>query len=151
MPSDWRELIVAEALTWRNTPYHHKGRKKGVGVDCGGLIYECYKKVLGIPVEPFPTNYPEDWAMHKGGNELYLDFIAPYIRPTDDLKKADLVVYKFGRNFAHGTIYIGGGKVIHSFGRTGDGYVQVTPMTRFMIGGQGREFKAFTLDEKWHS
>jgi len=142
---------VAEAMTWRGTKYHHKGRVKGVGVDCGGLIYECYKAVLGIPVEPFPSSYAEDWSMHKGENELYLDFIAPYIRPTTELMPADLVVYKFGRNFSHGTIYVGGGKVIHSFGSTGDGSVMVTPMSRFLIGSSGRAFKTFTLDEKWHS
>lgn len=30
--------IVRQARTWLNTPYHHQGRLKGVGVDCAGLI-----------------------------------------------------------------------------------------------------------------
>lgn len=144
-------MIVAEAITWRGTPYHHKGRSKGVGVDCGTLIYEVFKRVLGIPAEPFPNDYPEDWAMHREGNELYLDFIAPYIRPTAKLLPADLVVYKYGRNFSHGTIYIGGGKVIHSYGKTGDGSVTISRMGSFLIGNTGREFKTYTLDEKWQS
>jgi cell wall-associated NlpC family hydrolase len=151
MPFEWRDSIVAEALTWLRTPYHHKGRVKGVGVDCGGLIYESYKRVLGIPAEPFPDDYPEDWSMHKDGNELYLDFIKPYIRPTRELLPADLVVFKFGRNFAHGTIYVGGGNVIHSYGKTGFGSVVVTPMTRFLIGNQPRAYKKYTLDEQWRS
>lgn len=36
---------VKEALTWLGTPYHHQGRVKGVGVDCGTLICEVYEKV----------------------------------------------------------------------------------------------------------
>ena len=35
---------VQEALTWLGTPYHHQGRVKGVGVDCGTLICEVYEK-----------------------------------------------------------------------------------------------------------
>lgn len=33
-----RAQIVAEALTWIGTKYRHQGRKKGVAVDCIGLI-----------------------------------------------------------------------------------------------------------------
>lgn len=32
------EDVVRQARTWLNTPYHHQGRLKGVGVDCAGLI-----------------------------------------------------------------------------------------------------------------
>ena len=31
------EDVVRQARTWLNTPYHHQGRLKGVGVDCAGL------------------------------------------------------------------------------------------------------------------
>ena len=34
---------VAEALTWLGTPYHHhQGHVKGIGVDCGTLVFEVY-------------------------------------------------------------------------------------------------------------
>lgn len=33
-----RDEIVAEARTWIGTPFHHQGRKKGIGVDCAGII-----------------------------------------------------------------------------------------------------------------
>lgn len=32
-----RASIVFEARTWLDTPFHHQGRVKGVGVDCAGL------------------------------------------------------------------------------------------------------------------
>lgn len=147
----WRDQIAAEARTWLGTKYHHKGRIKGVGVDCGGLIYETYKKVLGIPAEPFPSDYPEDWGLHKEDNELYLNFIMPYVKPTMDLKIGDLVIFKFGRAFAHGTMYIGGGKVIHSYGRTTHGAVLISPMNKFNVGASLRPRRYFTLDDKWLS
>lgn len=147
----WRDQIASEALTWVGTKYHHRGRIKGVGVDCGGLIYETYKKVLGIPHEPYPTEYAEDWGLHKENNEIYLEFIMPYIIPTNNLLPGDLVMFKFGRSFAHGTIYIGNNKVVHAYGRTGSGSVVVSKLSAFKIGDASRESKQFTLDAKWHS
>ena len=34
---DLRARIVAEAMTWLGTPYHHRGKLKGIGVDCAQL------------------------------------------------------------------------------------------------------------------
>lgn len=30
--------IVVEARSWKNTPFHHQGRLKGIGCDCLGLV-----------------------------------------------------------------------------------------------------------------
>ena len=147
----WRDQVVSEAMTWLGTKYHHKGRVKGQGVDCGGLIYEVYKKVLGIPVAPFPSHYAEDWGLHKDNNEKYLDFIMPYVKPTNVPQLADLVIFKFGRAFAHGTLYCGRNRVIHAYGRTGHGSVIISDLGKFQTGGHIREYKIFTLDEKWLS
>ena len=32
-----RAAVVAEAIAWLGTPYHHRARIKGVGVDCAQL------------------------------------------------------------------------------------------------------------------
>lgn len=37
MSETLRAAIVAEARTWLDTPFHHQGRVKGVGVDCAGV------------------------------------------------------------------------------------------------------------------
>lgn len=49
MPHSKADLIVAEARRWVGTPFMHQGRRLGVGVDCGGLIY-CIGERLGIPI-----------------------------------------------------------------------------------------------------
>lgn len=33
-----REQVVAEARTWLGTPFHHQARRKGIGVDCVGVV-----------------------------------------------------------------------------------------------------------------
>lgn len=139
MDTKARERILDEARTWVGTPFHHKARIKGVGVDCGGLIYECYKDA--IPgLQPFPSYYAEDWAVHKE-NEIYLDFIGPYVQEVQSPKPADLIIYQFGRNFSHGTIYIGNGHVIHAWGRTQFGKVRVDNVAFF----RPRKFKVFEV------
>lgn len=49
-----RNDIVLKAREYVNTPWHHQGRQKGVGVDCIGLIV-CVAKDLGYEVQDFIT------------------------------------------------------------------------------------------------
>lgn len=65
--------VISEAMTWLGTPYHHQGRVKGVGVDCGTLICEVYEKV-GLMDHLDPRPYPLDWHMHQLG-QRYLEHI----------------------------------------------------------------------------
>lgn len=32
-------MIIAEAITWEGTPFHHQESTKGAGCDCKGLVY----------------------------------------------------------------------------------------------------------------
>ena len=49
--------VVAEAMTRLRTPYHHRGKLKGVGVDCAQLPLVVYA-AAGL-VEDFDTgDYP---------------------------------------------------------------------------------------------
>lgn len=150
---DWRAAVIEEAMTWKQTPFHHKARKKGIGCDCGGFIYEVFKTATGLPHEGFPTYYAEDWALHKDNNEIYLGFLKPYVTQIRKVDVGDLIMFKMGRAFSHGTIYIGNRQVIHSYGRTGHGSVMISPLAFFNIGmsGKVRERKMFTLDQRWLS
>lgn len=151
MHSNWRQAVIDEAVEWKGTPFHHKAHKKLVGCDCGGFIYEVWKTVLGLPHEPFPAYYAEDWALHKDDNEIYLSFIKPYVIQVPKPKIADIVVWKFGRAFSHGTIYMGNKKYIHAYGRTTHGAVMVSQESMFQAGSDGkRECRVYTLDEaRW--
>ncbi len=55
-----RQAVIAEAVTWIGTPFHHAARVKGAGVDCLMLLAEVYERAGAAPhvVPPF---YVQDW------------------------------------------------------------------------------------------
>jgi cell wall-associated NlpC family hydrolase len=58
-----RQDVVREALGWEGTPYHHRARLRGVGVDCAMLPAMVYEAVGLIPrVEP---DYSPQWMLHR--------------------------------------------------------------------------------------
>lgn len=111
-----RAAVVAEALTWVGTPYHHRARVKGAGVDCGMILAAVYP-AAGVtgPIEPAP--YPPDWHLHRAA-ERYLGEVrryAPHAVEFDAMQPGDIPVWKFGRCFSHGAIYIGDGRIVHAY------------------------------------
>lgn len=128
MDAETRASILAEARTWINTPYAHKGRVKGVCVDCGQLLHAVYGCFL--PLRPMPPEYPADWTLHESNPELYLDFIQEYVRRSDKPVLAAPVLFRIGRKYGHAGIVTDRG-VIHAWGRTERGSVQEKPWSFF--------------------
>lgn len=96
------DRIVAEALRWVGTPYHHAGDVLGAGVDCAMLLVRVFVD-LGL-VEPFdPRPYPPDWMLHRD-EERFLGWIARVGEPVETPSRGDVVIYRVGRCFAHGGI-----------------------------------------------
>jgi cell wall-associated NlpC family hydrolase len=142
MDTETRERILAEANTWLGTPFHHKGLVKGVGVDCGGFLYSVYGKFFQLP--PFPSYYAEDWTLHRN-EEIYLNWISPYVREVTSPVKAGVALFKVGRCYGHGAIYVGSNYFIHAWGRTGSGCVQKSHLNFFNHRGIPLEVKHFDL------
>lgn len=108
-----RAAIVAEALTWEGTPYHHHARVKGVGVDCAQLPAAVYEAVGLVPrIDP---EYSEQWMMNRD-EELYLKWVFPHaVEITrEQVGPGDFAIWKFGRTFSHGAIFIEPPVVIHA-------------------------------------
>lgn len=144
----WRQRVVDDARSWKFTPYHHKGRVKGVGVDCGGLLYEVYGTYLG-PFPPFPDTYPPDWSLHRD-NEIYLDFIMPFVEEVHAPIAGGFSLFKYGRNFAHAAIYTHKRTYIHAYGRNNVGGVQESPPEFFKRGvSVARAVRHFDVSTSW--
>lgn len=109
-----REAVVAEALTWLRTPYHHMGDIKGVGVDCAMLLVRVYAAVGLVPPDLEPRPYPADWHLHRS-DERYLGFLDQYSVPVQTPGLGDVAVYQFGRCYSHGAIIVGENEVVHSY------------------------------------
>jgi cell wall-associated NlpC family hydrolase len=99
-----RATVVAEARSWIGTPYHHTADIKGKngGVDCAMLLVRVYCD-LGL-VEKFdPRPYTRDWFLHRN-EERYLGFLLARSREVNTPLEGDIVLFRFGRCFAHAGI-----------------------------------------------
>lgn len=106
--------VVQEALTWLGTPWHHQGRVRGAGVDCGMLPMEVYAACGLVPQLPTPE-YSHDFHLHRG-EEFYLQLVEEHAskvaRPP---LPGDLALFRFGRVLSHGAIVIAWPCIIHSY------------------------------------
>lgn len=105
--------VVAEALTWLRTPWHHQARVKGVGVDCAQFLVGVFGAV-GL-VSPLDLGYyPPDWHLHQD-RPRFLENLAQHADPVDEPLPGDIAMFKFGRHAAHGSIVIGWPVIIHAY------------------------------------
>jgi cell wall-associated NlpC family hydrolase len=140
----WRRLVIAEAKTWLQTPYHHMGRIKGGGTDCLMLLAEVYEAAGLIPHVEVPF-YPPDWNLHRDA-ERYLEGVLRYAREIGPPPRSgDVAVFKFGRCFAHGGITVAWPRLIHAWCDSGVVYADADQPP--LGGRQVRFFSPFPIIE----
>lgn len=108
--------VMQEAISWLGTPYHHNARVKGAGVDCAMLLCEVFERSGAIPkIEP--EQYPHDWHLHKDKERFLqmLDAHGERVESFANVMPGDVITFKFGRCFSHGSIYIGSYEIIHAY------------------------------------
>ena len=114
-----RAAIIVEARSWLDTPYHHRARVKGAGVDCAQILIGTFAGA-GL-IDEFDTGeYPRDWMLHQEEDR----FRAIVLRYADEIDAAavlpgDVALYRVGKCFAHGAIIIDWPLVIHADSRLG--------------------------------
>lgn len=123
LSDEQRKAICDEARTWQGTPYVPKGKIKRVGVDCGGLLHALYGVYYSLP--PMPDNYAPDWATHND-DEIYLDFIMPFVREVPRVLPGGFTLFHLGRAYSHAAMMLDDGNYIHSWGRLREGRVTIT-------------------------
>lgn len=126
------EQIVKEAETWLNTPFHHRAMIKGVGVDCAHLLIGVFS-ALGAFQEFRPTDYPNDWHLHRS-DERFLGYMAAYATEVDEPKVGDVALFRFGRCVSHGSIVIEWPMVIHAY--IGQGVVRANAIESPKLRGR---------------
>ena len=142
--TDPRARVLAEALTWLGTPYHHRGKLKGIGVDCAQLPL-CVYAGAGVLADFDTGPYPADWHQHRD-EERYAAIVLTVGRELPDPRAArpgDLILWKFGRAYSHGTLLIDRPLVIHASRK--DGGVVLADIARDseFIGRPARAFSVF--------
>jgi cell wall-associated NlpC family hydrolase len=99
-------------MSWLRTPYHHMGAVKGAGVDCAMLLVRVFQDA-GLVPQFDPRPYDMTWHLHRS-EERYLGFIVQHADEVYRPEPGDIVVYKFGRAYAHGAIVIAWPEIIHA-------------------------------------
>lgn len=118
-----RAKVAQVARSFIGTPYHDCGKVKGPngGVDCATSVGMIYVEA-GLETEIVIPRYSPQWYLHHS-EEKYIEIILNYCNEiaAEAAGVGDLVVYKFGRCFAHGGIIIDPGfpSIIHAFKQAG--------------------------------
>ena len=109
-----RQAVIAAALGWKGTPFHHEAMVKGAGVDCGMLLIAVYREAGLIPDFPV-AHYSYQWHLHRS-RELYLEYLRQFGREIPEAERGagDVVIWKLGRVFSHAAIIIAWPHVIHA-------------------------------------
>ncbi len=119
--SEQRADVIAEARTWLGTPWQHQAAIKGDAVDCAMFLISVFQRA-GVIGAFDPRPYPRSWFVHQG-EERFLNSMVSHFGcievPPDEAVPGDIVMYKIGRCYAHGSILVEPQLVIHSFAKNG--------------------------------
>jgi NlpC/P60 family putative phage cell wall peptidase len=121
---DIRGEVVAEARSWLGTPFAHQGKRKGVGIDCLGLVAQTAINCGLVPADSWQTT----WAEHAGyasvpANGVLQAVCRRYMRPIElaQARPADVLLISFGAEPHHLAIlapYLHGGlSMIHAYSK----------------------------------
>lgn len=110
--------LVRCARLWNKTPFHHRGRIKGVGCDCLMLIVEASIEAGYLPADFEVPDYPEDLMFHQNDTR-YIDGILGYCDEVAEPLPGDIAMWFFGRIFCHGAIVTAWPRIIHAYKRHG--------------------------------
>lgn len=112
-----RAAVIAEVLSWQRTPFEWGQCVKGAGVDCGRFLAGVMNgaSVKQIDLGSLPNLSPQ-WFLHRP-DESFLDQIRRFaveyeLEPGRTPRPGDIVVARFGRDYAHSAIVIDWPKVI---------------------------------------
>jgi cell wall-associated NlpC family hydrolase len=113
LTDEQRAALVAEAVSWAGTPWHHAARIKGAGVDCGMFVLEVYER-CGLVAHYEPKDYPRDWHMNQR-RERFREIVEQFCEPTQTPLPGDVVCFRWGHCVSHGGIVIAWPEIIHAY------------------------------------
>jgi cell wall-associated NlpC family hydrolase len=113
-----RAAAIVEILSWIGTPFADCGFVKGPGgaVDCAMTLVGTYR-VTGIIGDFDPRPYPPRWFQHRN-EERFLDcltLLGAHEIACGQAKPGDVLVWRFGRTYAHGAVLINSLEVCHAY------------------------------------
>lgn len=112
-----RDIVINKALEYVETPYKHQGRKKGIGVDCVGLIIGVATELNIFDLNNDNTSYrmiPDGNLLMKKARENLVE------KNINDLENGDVLVMTFDLYPQHFAFYYKKNNeefIIHSYSK----------------------------------
>jgi cell wall-associated NlpC family hydrolase len=131
-----RTLVVKEALSWLNTPYHPLAREKGLGVDCVMLLAEVYERAGLIP-HLEPGFYSVQQGLHSV-EEVLESVVLAHGCPVAEPLPGDAVLFRYGRSYSHAGIMITPTRFVHAMAAVG--LVCTTDLSDGEVAGRDPRF-----------
>lgn len=133
-PDVARAAVLAEAMTWIRTPWHHAARVKGAGVDCAQFLIAVYV-AAGLIDDFSPDSYPPDWHLHRD-EQRFMNNLMRYTERVDSPLPGDVAMFQYGRHAAHGSLVIepDAPTIIHAW--RDEGMVTITDLSTNPLRGR---------------
>lgn len=115
---DRKEKLIEIIKEYKDTPFHHQGRVKKIGVDCVGLII-CACKEVGLIIKDCNdyNNVPSKGLLE---NELNNQLI---LKNKENIDVGDVLLFKFLNDPQHVALVTeindNNIKIIHSYSKVG--------------------------------
>lgn len=90
------QAVLAEARTWRGTPFVHAADVKRQGVDCGMLVLRVYQAV-GLLPDFDPRPYPPGWWLHRTEDRFTPWLLAHAVVVDGPPQPADIACFRMAR------------------------------------------------------
>lgn len=106
-----REEVCNKALEYLDTPFHHQGRLKGIGIDCAGLIV-CIAKELDLPYADM-----KNYARIPDGKSLreILKNNTAKEKTLNEAQPGDILLMRFLNEPQHVALLMPNNQIIHSY------------------------------------
>ena len=110
-----RARVLSLAAEWLGTPFHDNAGIKGVGCDCAHFLSGVFQEA-GYAPDMVIEHYSPQFMLHSD-EEKFAGYVLRYTREIaePEVQPGDVVLYRIGRSYAHGSIVVGWPLVIHAY------------------------------------
>jgi NlpC/P60 family putative phage cell wall peptidase len=106
-------IMIAAARRCLGTPFHHQGRRPGVGIDCIGLI------VVALRAAGKSVQDRTDYGRRPDGKSLVAALAAHGAQPVEHIAAGDVLLFRYDNQPQHAALATGPDSMIHSFAPAG--------------------------------
>jgi len=108
------EIMIAAARACIGTPFHHQGRKPGVGLDCIGLV------IVALSAAGIPVRDRADYGRRPDGKSLIAALEDHGARKSSAIEAGSILVFRYDGQPQHVALATGADSMIHSFAPAGE-------------------------------